>query len=270
MRPEDARIAELSKKLNSPFLSTEQSYNPSESEAGIHHGISIVHQKTPNDEDESPLDCHSSLTNMGVDNFSILNKMSDSSPLSPPSRQSDSNTYPTFQRTPTDSQKRVPITADAVPEQKKKDVVWLLNVLRPDGQCSSDEKKRAVTELKKWAKTAQEGFWRLNSAQIISVLLEAFNPTVFSKMQKLSVSNDAQQTLTGWSPPSVQSGARVEESEGTKGGQHDNVYMMEAMHLACKGLLILVKVEDGCHMEVRTQSTILKLFEMTQYFLSFS
>lgn len=46
------------------------------------------------------------------------------------------------------------------------DVVWLIQTLRPEGLSSREDKKRAVSDLKKLAKKASPEFWQRNCAQV--------------------------------------------------------------------------------------------------------
>jgi hypothetical protein len=52
------------------------------------------------------------------------------------------------------------------PGKGPKDIVWLLQTLRYDGGASRDEKKKAIAELKRLAKSASEDYWRRNCAQV--------------------------------------------------------------------------------------------------------
>lgn len=57
---------------------------------------------------------------------------------------------------------------NSVPESPKngKDIVWLIQTLRYDGGASRDEKKKAIAELKRLAKSASEDYWKRNCAQV--------------------------------------------------------------------------------------------------------
>jgi hypothetical protein len=50
------------------------------------------------------------------------------------------------------------------------DVVWLIQTLRPEGNASREDKKKAVSDLKKLAKTASPEFWQRNCAQVKRVM----------------------------------------------------------------------------------------------------
>jgi hypothetical protein len=52
------------------------------------------------------------------------------------------------------------------PQKSVKDIVWLLQTLRYDGGASRDEKKKAIAELKRLAKSASEEYWKRNCAQV--------------------------------------------------------------------------------------------------------
>lgn len=249
-RFENDRIAELSNKLNGHFLS--DSPQPPRSMVESVH-IDAARKSPAATENgsifrvEASLDSKSSLLRSDVP--SLVNGFESKAPLSPypQQEQSSPNTYFTYEQ-PMSSPNYTGATRktdedgavenNVLSTHQKKDVVWLLNVLRPDSDAFREEKKLAISELKKWTKTAPDNFWRLNSAQIVSVLLEAFNPKVFSKSK--ASSHLTPQTLTGLSPTS-----------GPGSGEGQDLFMMEAMHLACKGLLVLVKVDNGRHMEVK-------------------
>jgi hypothetical protein len=270
---ESNRISELSNKLNGHFLSDTPPHQcHSLTEIAEMDTTSPLSHKGMYDTsssialDEAPLDSHSSLRSVGslLANPSGSETKISTSPT-PQQEQSSPNTYSSYEHlkatTPNASRSSaVAVRKEVVVESsKKRDVVWLLNVLRPDSNSSRDEKKRAIVELKKWTKAApSDHFWRLNSAQIISVLLDSFNPAVVAQPQEAaglhSTPGPSQQTLTGLSPPPPASATLVEQTEGAvpsgQQQQQRSVAMMEAMHLACKGLLVLVKVDEGRHMEV--------------------
>jgi hypothetical protein len=70
--------------------------------------------------------------------------------LSPQSNRSKENTHP------------VPES----PGKAARDIVWLLHTLRYDGGASREEKKKAIAELKRLAKSASEEYWKRNCAQV--------------------------------------------------------------------------------------------------------
>ena len=46
------------------------------------------------------------------------------------------------------------------------DVMWLLRTLQSEGNACRDEKRKAISELKRLAKAAPEEYWRRNCAQV--------------------------------------------------------------------------------------------------------
>mmetsp|Transcript_248 Transcript_248/g.445 ORF Transcript_248/g.445 Transcript_248/m.445 type:complete len:1648 (-) Transcript_248:185-5128(-) len=195
----------------------------------------------------------------------------------------------------------------------KQDIVWLLHTLRPDGGASKDEKRTAISELKRLAKSASDEYWRRNCAQIMSVLLEAFSPSAMAMVTKqdeesakLSSSASAgvatspssregdyyssmphlppSMPLTGLSPAptgtytsrkmqfgvggeenwtSSEINSAAEENGAVNGAAH--AQRMEAMHVACKGVLILVKVLGGEHIKVFMELIVSRLCEAAAF-----
>ena len=215
-RSPDARLVELSNRLNGQYLSDKPE--------SLTQGENINFNEF--------VACNSTLCESNGDYH--LQQQEQSSP----------NTHLSYEQPFTPNVTQVTTTKLEVAE-KKMDIVWLLNALRPDGDATREEKKETISALKKLAKTSTEEFWRVNSAQIISVLLEAFNPTVLTKTKRAPT----EQKLTGLTPPQMQSSTIVEQSRD--GMEKQNPAVMEAMHVACKGLLIMVKVHGGRYMEVR-------------------
>lgn len=55
------------------------------------------------------------------------------------------------------------------PGKGVRDIVWLIHTLRYDGGACREEKKKAIVELKRLAKSASEDYWRRNCAQVILI-----------------------------------------------------------------------------------------------------
>ncbi len=139
-----------------------------------------------------------------------------------------------------------------IPQLVTKDITWLLNSLRYDANIIT--KNEAISEVIKLAKLADDNYWTLNCAQIVTLLLESFNPALMS-------SNNSS-TLTGLSPNHIISTSGRSVANGvenecgnigsncatyeTKSG-YDNVNdscsskHFESMHLSCKALLAIVR-----------------------------
>jgi hypothetical protein len=78
------------------------------------------------------------------------------------------------------------IRATESPPKSIKDIVWLIQTLRYDGGASRDEKKKAIAELKRLAKSASEEYWRRNCAQVCLAIVAS----VFSFPTSLALSPD--------------------------------------------------------------------------------
>ena len=156
-----------------------------------------------------------------------------------------------------------------------KDITWLLNSLRYDVNVVT--KNEAVVEVIKLAKLADDNYWTLNCAQIVTLLLESFNPALMS-------SNNSN-ALTGLSPNHViSSNSRtaaigVENECGNVGSDsathetksgYDNVNEscsgkhFESMHLSCKALLAIVR-NRGTNIKYFMELLVTRLCQQAPY-----
>lgn len=130
--------------------------------------------------------------------------------------------------------------AIAIQEERHKDIMWLLWALRPDRTAGRSECMEALREIKKLAKVAPDEYWQLNCAQIISVLLEAFNPVDLTTANHLSSPTLSRVPLTGLSPNVVSNENTIAISDNDP-----KIVKMESMHFACKVLLVIVQLRGN-------------------------
>ncbi len=172
------------------------------------------------------------------------------------------------------------VTTPVVPKQStsqivNKDITWLLNSLRYDANVVI--KNEAVIEVIRLAKLADDNYWTLNCAQIVTLLLESFNPALMS-------SNNSN-ALTGLSPNHVvSSNSRsaaigVENECGNVGSDsathetksgYDNINEscsgkhFESMHLSCKALLAIVR-NRGTNIKYFMELLVTRLCQQAPY-----
>jgi hypothetical protein len=150
---------------------------------------------------------------------------------------------------------------------QSKDIVWLLWALRPDRIAGRSESMEALREVRRLVKSATDDYWHMYCAQIITVLLEAFNPP-------RDGGRSFTKSITGLTPPpritreSAISDSNYGEEENVHANSRAHIsvasyelnpeigesdkYMttrMEGMHYACKILLILLE-HRGSHVKV--------------------
>lgn len=70
-----------------------------------------------------------------------------------------------------------------------KDVVWLLHTLRCDGSSTKEEKKLAIAELKRLAKSGTDDYWKRNAGQV-DILLFLFSLFISQTMHCLSLASE--------------------------------------------------------------------------------
>ena len=156
-------------------------------------------------------------------------------------------------------------------------LVWLLHAMRP--AAGAGDKLEAMREVKRLARAADDAYWAKNCAQILSVLLEAFNPPVSESTggqstpapRQYGLDKDAaamaDAPLTGYTPlirtladhgPGSGSENRMPSNGHRPAGSdadikaHDApMAAAEAMHNACKVLLLLTKHRSE-HVKVRS------------------
>ena len=107
----------------------------------------------------------------------------------------------------------------------------------------------AIKELKSCAKSGSQEFWINNAAQIVSVLLEAFQP---ESNAGLGDQDSNYVRSTGLTPPfkshhTPSQGAYDDKENGVTGSEDGGGgSKAENMHIACKALLIIVKYRNAC------------------------
>lgn len=60
-----------------------------------------------------------------------------------------------------------------------RDIIWLLDALRPDANAA--DKAEAINDLRILCRSGTDEYWKNSCAQILSILLEAFNPALFKR-----------------------------------------------------------------------------------------
>jgi len=159
-------------------------------------------------------------------------------------------------------------------------MVWVLQALRPT--ASSAQRLEALREVKRLVRSEDDAFWALNCGQVVSVLLENFNPparadaamapAVFVGPDGTPLDKDALAVrllpLTGYTPQPLQADLDAEGEENRRGAENMSSHQQylqqsprekgldastataDSMHMACKVLLLLAKFR-GQHVKVR-------------------